>query len=108
MSFELVTLPSPPGGQAITVVQIRGDVDASNAAGLHEALAELAGGALVVDLSGVGYFDSAGFAVLDRVSSRGRVAVVVAPASVVRKAMSLMNLPFYDTIDAARASLLPA
>jgi hypothetical protein len=36
------------------------------------------------------------------------VAVVVAPGSVVRKAMSLMGLPFYDTIDAARASLLPA
>jgi anti-sigma B factor antagonist len=109
VSFELVTLPhAPGGGQVLTVIQIRGDVDASNAAGLEDALAALAGGALIVDLSGVGYFDSAGFAVLDRVSCRAPLAVVVAPGSVVRKAMTLLNLLFYDTIDAARASLLSA
>ena len=33
------------------------------------------------------------------------MAVVVAPGSVVRTAMSLMNMPFHDSVDAARAAL---
>ena len=43
----------------------------------------------------------------DQLLSQGPVVVVVAPGSVVRTAMSLIDLPFYDSIDAARASLLP-
>jgi anti-sigma B factor antagonist len=109
VSFELATLPSPSGdGQAIPVVQVCGEIDVTNAAGLHQALAQRVGEALVVDLSSVGYFDSAGFAALDRLLSQAPVAVVVAPGSVVRTAMALMNLPFHDSIDAARASLLSA
>lgn len=109
MSFELAPLPSPPGeGQVIPVVQVRGDIDVTNADGLREALTDLIGVGLVVDLSTVGYFDSAGFAVLDGLLSQAPVAVVVAPGSVVRTAMSLMNLPFHETVDTARASLLPA
>jgi anti-sigma B factor antagonist len=109
MTFELTALPPPPGGaQAVTVVQVRGDIDATCAADLHHALARHADGALVVDLSSVGYFDSAGFAVLDKLLSRSRVAVVVAPGSVIRTAMTLMGLPYSDSIDAARASLLQA
>jgi hypothetical protein len=33
------------------------------------------------------------------------VAVVVAPGSVARTAMSLLNLPFYESVDDARAAL---
>lgn len=106
MSFELATLPSPPGaGQVIPVVQVRGEIDGTNAAGLYEALARLASGPLIVDLGSVGYFDSAGFAILDRLLGQSPVAVVVPPGSVVRTAMSLLDLPFHDSIDAARAAL---
>ncbi len=106
MSFELATMPSPPGpGPAIPVVQVRGEIDVTNAGKLHEEIAGLLSAALIIDLSHVGYFDSAGFAVLDKLISQSPVAVVVAPGSVVRTAMSLLNLPFHDTIDAARASL---
>lgn len=106
MSFELAAVPFPPGdGQGIPAVQVRGDIDVTNAARLYDALAQRADDALVVDLSGVGYFDSAGFAVLDQLLSEAPVAVVVAPGSVVRTAMSLLNMPFHDNLDAARAAL---
>jgi anti-sigma B factor antagonist len=110
VSFELASVPSPAGdgpgdGPGIPVVQVRGEIDVTNAARLHDALARLASPALVVDLGTVGYFDSAGFAVLDRLLSQAPVAVVAPPGSVARAAMSLMNLPFHDSIDAAEADL---
>lgn len=106
VSFELTPLTSPAGdGQGISVVQVRGEIDVTNAARLHEALTVPASPALIVDLSSVGYFDSAGFAVLDRLLDQAAVAVVAPPGSVVRTAMSLLNLPFHDSINAARAAL---
>ncbi len=109
MDFQLTTLPSPSGDgdpAAVPVVQVRGDIDMTNAGQLRQDLTDLSSGPVIVDLSDVGYFDSAGFAVLDRLLSRGTVAVVVAPGSVVRTAMALMALSFHDSVAAARASLL--
>lgn len=109
MSFELATLPSPPGdGPPVPVAQVRGDIDVTNADALADALADLARPALIIDLSAVRYFDSAGFAALDKLLSRHQVAAVVPPGSVIRAAMSLMNLPFHDTVTAARAALASA
>jgi anti-sigma B factor antagonist len=106
VDFQLTTLPSPAGeSAAVPVVQVRGDIDITNAAQLRQDLTEVTSGPVIVDLSDVGYFDSAGFAVLDRLLSRGTVAVVVAPGSVVHTAMALMALSFHDSVDAARASL---
>jgi anti-sigma B factor antagonist len=106
VSFELASVPGPAGdGPGIPVLQVRGEIDVTNAAGLHDVLAQRASPALVVDLSSVGYFDSAGFAVLDQLLSQAPVAVVAPPGSVVRTAMSLVNLPFHDSIDAAQAAL---
>jgi len=106
VAFQLITLPFPSGEPAaVLVVQVRGDVDVTNASQLRDDLAGLASGPVVIDLSAVGYFDSAGFAVLDQLISHGRVAVAVAPGSVVRAAMTLMELRFYDSIDAARSAL---
>lgn len=105
-SFELAVLrPAPGDATDVPVAEVRGEVDISNAAQLRGSLAGLATGGLVVDLSEVGYFDSAGFAVLDLLIGEGVLAVVVAPGSVVRTAMTLMDLPFHDTVDAARAAL---
>lgn len=106
MSFELATMPPAPGtARDVPVVQVRGEIDVTNADRLHEEISVMAAAGLVVDLSSVGYFDSAGFAVLDRLISRSPVAVVVPPRGVVRTAMSLLNLPFHDSVDGALASL---
>jgi ABC-type transporter Mla MlaB component len=64
--------------------------------------------ALIIDFSAVSYFDSAGFALIDLLLSRARLAVVIAPGSVLRTAAQLMKIPFHDTVDDARAALRPA
>ncbi len=75
---------------------------------LRQGLDELASGPLVIDLSDVGYFDSAGFAVLDHLLAKAALAVVVTPGSVLRTAAELMSIPIYDTIEQAGASLRSA
>jgi anti-anti-sigma regulatory factor len=107
MSLELRTAGTGPG-PGMTVAGLRGDVDGANAAELEAALTDLAGPALIVDLSEAGYFDSAGFAVLDRLLARLSLAVVISPDSVLRAAAELMGVPFHDTVDQARASLRAA
>jgi anti-anti-sigma factor len=106
MTFELRTAAT--SAASIPAVEIRGDVDAANAASLQAALADLASSALIIDLSAVSYFDSAGFALIDLLLSRARLAVVIAPGSVLRTAAQLMKIPFHDTVDDARAALRPA
>lgn len=103
MTFTLTTLP--PDGKDIPVAMVRGDVDVTSAAELRSALAGRAGPALVVDLSEAGYFDSAGFAVLDDLLGRLPLAIVVVPGSLIRTAMALMNVPFCDSVRDARAVL---
>jgi anti-sigma B factor antagonist len=107
MSFELRTT-GPVTAGTVPVVEVGGEIDAGNAASFEKALADLASPALVIDLSGAGYLDSAGFAVLDRLLARTALAVVVAPGSVLRTAAQLVSVPFHDTVDQARASLRPS
>lgn len=106
MSFELRTA-GPGTGGTVPMVEIRGEIDAGNAASFEKALADLASPALVVDLSGTGYLDSAGFAVLDRLLARTALAVVAAPGSVLRTAAQLVGVPVHDTVAQAQASLRP-
>jgi anti-sigma B factor antagonist len=109
MNFELRPVDPPPGSSAtVRAVQIHGDVDAANAAELSNALSELASPALIIDLSLVDYFDSAGFAMIDRLLDEARVVVVISPDSVMRPAAELVNLPFYDSLNDARTSMEPA
>lgn len=103
MNFQLQLAGAPAGG-AVTV-EIRGDVDATNSADLSNALRDLASPALIVDLSLVDYFDSAAFAMIDRLLGQAPVAVVISPGSVVRTAAELVNLPFHDSLAEARASI---
>jgi|SRR5215469_7678650 len=109
MSFQLrpVELPAGSGG-TVPAVQVHGDVDAANAADLSTALRELAAPALIVDLSLVDYFGSAGFAMIDRLLDEALIAVVITPDSVIRAAAELINLPFHDSLAEARTSVEPA
>lgn len=104
-AFQLSTVPCPPGGVGARVVEILGKVDVTNAGQLQHELAQLAPGSLIIDLSRAGYFDSAGFAVLDRLLARQPVAIVAAPGSILSAAMTLLRLPFHDSANAALASL---
>lgn len=109
MDFELrpVGPHAGPGG-AVPALEIHGDVDSANATDLGNALRERASPALIIDLSLVGYFDSAGFAMIDRLLDEVRVVVVISRDSVMRPAAELINLPFYDSVADARKSMEPA
>lgn len=109
MNFELRPVgPPADSGGAVPAVQIHGDVDAANAADLSNALRELASPHLIIDLSLVSYFDSAGFAMIDRLLDEVRVVVVISPECMMRPAAELVNLPFYDSVADARTSMEPA
>lgn len=103
-AFQLSTVPCPPDAGP-RVIEILGEVDVTNAARLQCELAQFAPGPLVIDLSRAVYFDSAGLAALDRLLARQPIAIVAAPASMPRAAMTLLHLPFHDTVNAALASL---
>lgn len=105
-TFELAKLPPAAADPAaIPVVEVRGEVDVTNAGEFAQALAAHGPGLLVVDLSQAEYLDSAGFAVLARLLTRRQLAAVAAPGTVARSAMTLLGLPVHDTVDSARRSL---
>ena len=109
MNFQLRPVgPPADSGATVPAVQILGDVDAAKRLGVSRALRELASPALIIDLSLVDYFDSAGFAMIDRLLDEVRVVVVISPDSVMRPAAELVNLPFYDSLSDARTSMEPA
>jgi anti-sigma B factor antagonist len=59
--LTLTTNRQPDGRQVLTA---DGEIDMSNAAQLRDALAQTGAGPVVVDLTAVGYLDSAGLTVL--------------------------------------------
>jgi anti-anti-sigma regulatory factor len=106
MDFQIRPVELPAGsGSTVPAVQIHGEVDSANVGDLGDAMRELATPALIIDLSLVGYLDSAGFAMVDRLLDEIQVVLVVSPQSVIRPAAELINLPFYDSVDEARTSM---
>ncbi|GAA4444576.1 STAS domain-containing protein [Actinokineospora soli] len=88
------------------VITVTGEVDASNAVDFARDVDGVVGTrGTVIDLSGVRYLDSAGFAALDDLLVRHPLAVVLTPRSPLRRAAALVGLPFHDDVAAARTAL---
>lgn len=101
----------------VAVATPRGDIDAANAAAIHEELAssltpEVTG--LVVDLSNVRYVDSAGIDMLLRLGERLRqrrsaLRLVVAPDSQLRRLFEIVgladNAPIHASVSDAVAEV---
>src|SRR4051794_39815088 len=94
-----------PIGGGGTLVLVAGEVDPRTASQLAEPLrvAMEAGGEVVVDLSGVTFFDSSGIAVLiathQALRSNDRGLVVRAPSRVVERVLQLAQLTGEFTIE---------
>ncbi len=79
------------------IVALRGELDIGSADGLADALVEVAGSTVVVDLSELTFLDSTGISALvvarNRIltSSEGRL-VVTRPTGIVRKALDIVGL----------------
>lgn len=92
-------------GRTHTTVAVGGEIDVTNAAEFVRTVDGIeAARPLVVDLGGLGYLDSAGFAALDDLLARRAVVVVLAPDSPIHAAAMLMGLPCHDTVQAATAA----
>jgi anti-sigma B factor antagonist len=81
----------------IHVVALRGELDVVFADGLADALVEVAGSTVVVDLSGLTFIDCSGVAAL--VLARNRILanglgqlVVTRPGAIVRKVLEIVGL----------------
>lgn len=100
--FDLVQVHEEPQ----TVVEARGEIDATNAPQFQRELAPMAAShPLILDLTPLQYLDSAGFAVLDRILAAGSLRLVISPSSVLRRAAVLMGVPFHDSVDQAGDAL---
>jgi anti-anti-sigma regulatory factor len=98
--------PASNGGPGTAIVS--GEVDATNADDFAQSVLALPGPRpVILELSRLGYLDSAGFAALDRLLAEDAVVIVIAPESRVHKAAALMALPFHHDTDAARRSIDP-
>jgi anti-anti-sigma factor len=94
------------GRTPATVVEVGGEVDVGNARDFDRALRDVTGARpLVTDLSRLGYIDSAGFAVLDRLLADGLVTIVLGVHSAIAAAAELMDLPSHETVATALAAM---
>jgi anti-anti-sigma factor len=100
--FELNTRELADRDPAVVVVEVSGEIDAINVAEFTHAIDGVKGRRpLVMDLSALDYVDSAGFAAVERLLAREVVIVVLDPRSAIRAAAKLIELPCYDSVEAA-------
>lgn len=104
-------------GDAV-LVRVDGDIDLANAHEVRLALEsapDTETAAMVVDLSGTGYVDSSGVAVLVGVARdlsvrRQRMVVVAPTGAAVRRVLDIVQIgtlaPVYESVDDALAALV--
>lgn len=102
MTSAAFTLTVHAVDESRAAVTVTGEIDVTNAADFIRSIDGItARRPLIVDLSGLQYLDSAGFAGLDELLGRGAIVIVLDPHSPVRAAATLLGLPCHDSIDAA-------
>jgi anti-sigma B factor antagonist len=104
--FKLHNVVSDRPSAASAEVAVTGEIDVTNAEEFSQSVLALDGRwPIILQLSGLGYLDSAGFAALDRLLALRVIVVVLSPESVVHKAAELMELPFHHDTETARRVL---
>lgn len=95
-TIKVETDSAPP------VVTVTGELDITNATDFVESTRSVPGPRpLVLDLSDLVYLDSAGLAMLDRLTGTNHAVVVIPPTSPMFRAAMLMDLPRHDTVEEA-------
>ena len=110
VSGAVFQLHHPESDHALSgtlLVAVTGEVDVTNVSEFtRSVLAVSDKRPIILQLSGLRYLDSAGFAAVDRLLADGAIVVVLSPDSVVHKAAELMCLPFHHDTETARQLLL--
>ncbi len=104
--FQLHNPETDYASTAASLVAVSGEVDVTNVSEFtRSVLAVSDNRPIILQLSGLRYLDSAGFAAVDRLLADGAIVVVLSPDSLVHKAAELMCLPFHHDTEAARQLL---
>ncbi|MBV8862415.1 MAG: STAS domain-containing protein [Mycobacterium sp.] len=104
--FQLHNPDIDRASTAASLVAVTGEVDVTNVGEFtRSVLAVSHNRPIILQLSGLRYLDSAGFAAVDRLLAAGAVVVVLSPDSPVHKAAALMCLPFHHDTETARQLL---
>ena len=92
-----------PGAAEVTVT---GEIDVTNVDEFTRSVLDVPGPRpVILQLSGVKYLDSAGFAALDRLLEQDAIVLVLSPASFMFRVAELMCLPIHHDAEAARRVL---
>jgi anti-sigma B factor antagonist len=95
-------------GAAATPAEVRvtGEVDVTNVDEFTRSVLDVPGPRpVILQLSGVKYLDSAGFAALDRLLEQNAIVLVLSPDSFMFRVAELMCLPIHHDAEAARRVL---
>lgn len=108
--FDITNRKLEVAGQPSNVlVEVSGEIDVTNAPRFTRAIRGLAGPRpLVIDITGLNYIDSAGFAALDLLLRQHAITIVLEPQSPIRAAAMLIELPCHDTIAEAMLAISSA
>lgn len=105
--FE-TTAPLP----STTVVSVHGELDAANARDFADFALQHAGDALIVDLTGVGFFGTAGFSALHTLNVRcagADVNWILVPSPAVSRLLRICDpdatLPWSESVETALTAL---
>jgi anti-sigma B factor antagonist len=108
MSYAVFELHKSEGDSAAIPahVTVTGEVDVTNVEEFTQSVLDVAGKRpIVLELSPVKYFDSAGFAALDRLLEQGVIVLVLAPDSFLYRVADLMCFPIHHDVETARRVL---
>jgi anti-sigma B factor antagonist len=104
--FQLQSRETGPAAATPAEVTVTGEVDVTNVEEFtRSVLAVPDTRPIILDLSGLNYLDSAGFAALDRLLAQNAIVVVLSPEGLVYKAAELMCLPLHHDVETARRAL---
>ncbi len=104
--FQLHNPATDAASTAASLVSVTGEVDVTNVNEFtRSVLAVSDNRPIILQLSGLRYLDSAGFAAVDRLLADGAIVVVLSPDSLVHRAAELMCLPFHHDTETARQLL---
>jgi anti-anti-sigma factor len=92
VTAEIYGLQLQTAGETVTA-RLSGEVDSSNATAVQTRLLDRARGRrLLLDLSALEYFDSSGMAMLKTLSRQTQLELIVAPDSIVARALDIVGL----------------
>ncbi|MGA8546508.1 MAG: STAS domain-containing protein [Mycobacterium sp.] len=87
-------------------VTVTGEVDVTNVEEFTESVLAVPGTRpVILELSGIKYLDSAGFAALDRLLEENAIVLVLSPDSFMYRVAELMCLPIHHDVETARRVL---